>query len=68
VLSFVVEIKIHLNRTPFSALQLVSEVGFMMEDETLQVILQQFVELKTDISAMSVGQEELKNDKTEKVP
>jgi hypothetical protein len=40
----------------------VSEAGFMMDNETLQVILGQFAEVKNDISAVSSGQEELKND------
>jgi hypothetical protein len=36
-----------------NSLQLVSEVGFMMEDEKLQLLIERFGELKT-------GQEELK--------
>jgi urate oxidase len=40
----------------------VSEAGFMMDNETLQVILEQFVEVRNNISAVSSGQEELKND------
>jgi hypothetical protein len=39
----------------------VSEAGFMMNDETLQVILAQFVKLKKDISAVSPGQEKIEN-------
>jgi hypothetical protein len=41
--------------------KLVSEAGFMMNDETLQVILAQFVKLKKDISAVSSGQEKIEN-------
>jgi outer membrane murein-binding lipoprotein Lpp len=51
----------------------VSEAGFTMEDEKLQLLIGLFkelktdindvkTELKTDISAMNAGQEELRND------
>jgi hypothetical protein len=42
-----------------NTLQLVSEVGFMMEDETRQFLIGLFRELKTKMNA---GQEEMKAD------
>jgi uncharacterized protein YoxC len=40
----------------------VSEAGFMMDNETLQVLIGHFVELKDKMNAVSAGQEELKMD------